>query len=86
MSSAITNEMFAKEPNDAHVEVTVKGRSVEAGRIGTKARQVRRELRRAWRQKGIVTGRHDVNLRLALVRRLPSQLLPRVSRRHHPGA
>ena len=38
---AITNEMFAKEPNDARVEVTVKGRSVEAGRIGTGARQVR---------------------------------------------
>src|SRR6266446_3081508 len=64
-SSAITNEMFAKEPNDAGVEVAVKGRSVKAGRIGTKTRQVRRELRRARCQEGEVTGRNGVNVRLA---------------------
>jgi hypothetical protein len=64
-SSAITNEMFAKEPNDARVEVTVKGRSVKAGRIGTKTRQVRRELRRARCQEGKVTGRNGVNVRRA---------------------
>ena len=62
---AIANKMFAKEPNDARVEVAVKGRSVKAGRIGTKTRQVRRELRRARCQEGKVTGRHDVNVRLA---------------------
>src|SRR6266481_100686 len=59
-SSAITNEMFAKEPNDAGVEVAVKGRSVKAGRIGTKTRQVRRELRRARCQEDKVTGRNGV--------------------------
>src|SRR5437667_3330037 len=57
--------MFAKEPNDAGVEVAVKGRSVKAGRIGTKTRQVRRELRRARCQEDKVTGRNGVNVRLA---------------------
>ena len=57
--------MFAKEPNDARVEVTVKGHSVKAGRIGTKTRQVRRELRRARCQESKVTGRNRVNVRLA---------------------
>jgi hypothetical protein len=31
--------MFAKEPDDAQVEVTVKRRSVKAARISTKARK-----------------------------------------------
>ncbi len=57
--------MLTKEPDDARVEVAVKGRSVEGGRIGTKARQVRRELRRARRQKSEMAGRHDMNVRLA---------------------
>ena len=60
---AITNKMFAKESNNARVEVPVKSRSVEAGRIGTRARQVRRELWRARRQKSVVTGWDDGNVR-----------------------
>jgi hypothetical protein len=54
--------MFAKESNNARVEVPVKSRSVEAGRIGTWARQVRRELWRARRQKSVVTGWDDGNV------------------------
>ena len=57
--------MLAEEPDNARVEVTVKGRSVEAGRIGTKTRQVRSELRRARCQEGKVTGRNGVNVGLA---------------------
>lgn len=64
-SSAITNEMFAKEPYNALVELTVKGRSVKAGQIGTKTRQVRRALRRAGGQEGKRTGRNGVEVGLA---------------------
>src|SRR3982074_1976917 len=54
--------MLAKETDNACVEVTVKGRSVEARRIGAKARQVRCNLWRTGRQKSEVTGRHDANV------------------------
>jgi hypothetical protein len=57
--------MFAKEANNARVEVAVKGCPVEAGRIGTQARQIRRELRRARRQKSVVTAWDELNVRLA---------------------
>src|SRR4051812_37383559 len=57
--------MVAKEPDDFGVEVTVKGRYVEARRIAAKARQVRREPRRARWQKGKLSSRHGVNVRLA---------------------
>jgi len=35
VSFAITHKVFAKEDNNARVEVTVKDCPVEAGRIGT---------------------------------------------------
>ena len=57
--------MGAKKPNDARVEVAVKGRAIEAWRIGAQARQVCCELRRTGCQEGKVTGRADVNVRLA---------------------
>jgi len=59
-------KMLAKEPDDAGVELTVKGRPVEARRlVGANAWYGRRELRRTRRQERIVAGWHDMNVRFA---------------------
>ena len=57
--------MLPKEPQDARVEVAVKGCPIEARRIGAEARQVGGKLRRARRQECEVASRHDMNLGLA---------------------
>ena len=65
-SLGTTNEMFPKEPNNARVEIAVKGCPVEARRhVRANARDCRRQLRRARRQEGKVTGRNGVNVGLA---------------------
>src|SRR4051812_24479815 len=61
-ASPSLTKMLVKKPDDTRVEVAVKGRSVEAVRIGAKARQARRELRRAGRQKSEVIGWHGAKV------------------------
>ena len=57
--------MVAKEPDDPHVEIAVKGSPIKVRRVvGANARNGGRKLLRARRQKCIVTCRNDVNLGL----------------------